>query len=171
MNWKHYTARVRIVDTHNVRLEIYDTENNRISEPGGAFGLSPDERFKIRGLHHKARSRNICKDDIKELGGRLFLALFDEGLRREFLEVYRRAQEESAFLRLELDIDELRFTGEASLPCELMYCHRDNLWLAAVPHITLVRRRAMAHVPGTITLKPGERLRIAMAVASPSDLG
>jgi hypothetical protein len=29
----------------------------------------------------------------------------------------------------------------------------------------------MAHVPGAITLRPGERLRIALAVASPSDLG
>jgi hypothetical protein len=171
MNWKYYTARIRIVDADNVRLEIYDTENNRISEPPGAFGLSPDERFKIRELHDKARTRNISKDDIKELGSLLFSALFDEGLRREFLEVSRKAQDENAFLRLELDINESLFTEEASLPWEYMYYHRDNLWLATGPHITLGRRRAMAHVPDTITLRPGERLRIALAVASPSDLG
>lgn len=50
MNWKYYTARIRIVDADNVSLEIYDTENNRISEPPGAFGLSADDRFKIREL-------------------------------------------------------------------------------------------------------------------------
>jgi hypothetical protein len=170
MSGKYYTVRIRIVDADNVCLEIHDTENNPISERGGAFGLSADERFKIRELHQKARSRNISKEDIKELGYHLFSTLFDEGLRREFLEFSRKAQNENAFLRLELDIDEVRFTEEASLPWELMYYRRENLWLAAVPHITLVRRRAMARVPEAIKLKPGERLRIALAVASPSDL-
>jgi len=170
MNRKYYTARISIVDAYNVRLEIRDVENNLIKEPAGAFGLNPDERFKIRELHDKARDRNISGDDIKELGSLLFSALFDKDLQREFLEVSRKARDENAFLRLELDIDETRFTAEASLPWELMYCRSENLWLATVPHITLVRRRAMAQAANNITLNPGERLRIALAVASPSDL-
>jgi hypothetical protein len=74
---------VSIVDAYDVRLEIRDTENNLIKEPVGAFGLYPDVRIKIRELHDKARGRNISQGDIKELGSRLFSALFDKGLQRK----------------------------------------------------------------------------------------
>jgi hypothetical protein len=172
MSWKYYTARIRIVDADNVRLEIYD---NRIREPGGAFCLSPDDRFKIRELQDKARMNDLDEASVEEFGKLLFSALFDEGLRREFLDIYQKAQQENALLRLELDVDERQLPEVAALPWEFMYLPPGELhgalWLATAPNMVFSRRRARWHVPEPIQLKIGERLRIAIAVAAPKDLG
>jgi hypothetical protein len=102
---------------------------------------------------------------VEELGELLFNVLFDQGLRREFLDVYQKAQQENAVLRLELDVDEHKLPEVAALPWEFMYLTPGKLhgalWLAAAPNMVFSRRRALWRIPGPIRLETGEPLRIA----------
>jgi hypothetical protein len=175
MTQKYYTIRIRIANIDNIHLDIFDTNNQLIREPSGGFGFKDNVRDRISELHEKARRNDLDGASVEELGKLLFSALFDEGLRREFLDIYQKAQQENALLRLELDVDERQLPEVAALPWEFMYVSPGELhgalWLATAPNIVFSRRRARWHVPEPIQLKIGERLRIAIAVAAPKDLG
>jgi hypothetical protein len=175
MSQKYYTIRIRIANVDSVSLEIRDVNYRVIKEPGGGFGFKDNVRDRILELHEKARLNELQEAEVEELGKLLFSALFDEGLRREFLDIYQKAQQENALLRLELDVDEQHLPEVAALPWEFMYLPPGELhgalWLATAPNMVFSRRRARWHVPEPIQLKIGERLRIAIAVAAPKDLG
>ncbi|MGD2089185.1 MAG: CHAT domain-containing protein [Candidatus Aminicenantes bacterium] len=175
MNQKYYTIRIRIANIDNIHLDIYDANNQLIMEPSGRFGFKDNVRDRISELHEKARGNDPDEARVEELGKLLFSALFDEGLRREFLDIYQKAQQENALLRLELDVDERQLPEVAALPWEFMYVSPGELhgalWLATAPNMVFSRQRARWHVPEPIQLKIGERLRIAIAAAAPKDLG
>jgi len=175
MTQKYYTIRIRIANVDSVFLEIHDVNDRVIKEPSGCFGFKDNVRDRILELHEKARGNDLDGASIEELGKLLFSALFDEGLRREFLDIYHKAQQENALLRIELDVDERQLQDIAALPWEFMYLPPGDLygalWLATAPNMVFSRRRARWHVPEPIQLKIGERLRIAIAVAAPKDLG
>jgi hypothetical protein len=175
MEQKYYTIRIRIANLENVRLDIYNPDNELIKEPTGHFGFKGDIRTQTLELHEKARQNEVDNSVIKELGELLFSVLFDQALCREFLDIYRKSQQENALLRLELDVDERQLPEVAALPWEFMYLPPGDLhgllWLATAPNLVFSRRRARWHVPEPIQLKIGERLRIAIAVAAPKDLG
>jgi hypothetical protein len=175
MNQKYYTIRIRIANVDNVFLEIRDVNDRVIKEPTGGFGFKDNVRSRVEALHEKTRLNELQGAEVEELGKLLFSALFDEGLRREFLDIYQKVQQENALLRLELDVDERQLPEVAALPWEFMYCPPGELhgalWLATAPNLMFSRRRARWHVPEPIQLKIGERLRIAIAVVAPENLG
>lgn len=175
MTQKYYNIRIRIANADNVQLEIYDTNHDLKGEPGGSFAFKGKNRTRIIELLGIACEGEISPPQVEELGALLFNVLFDQGLRREFLDVYQKAQQEDAVLRLELDVDEHKLPEVAALPWEFMYLAPGKLhgaiWLAAAPNMVFSRRRALWRIPGPIRLETGEPLRIALVVAAPKDLG
>jgi hypothetical protein len=175
MTQKYYNIRIRIANADNVQLEIYDTNHNLQGEPGGSFTFKDKNRTRIIELQEITREGRVSQHEVEELGELLFNVLFDEGLRRDFLDVYQKAQNENAVLRLELDVDEQRLPEVAALPWEYMYLSPGKLhgaiWLAAAPNMVFSRRRALWRIPGPVRLETGEPLRIALVVAAPKDLG
>ncbi len=175
MNQKYYTIRIRIANIDNIHLDIYDTNNQLIREPSGRFGFKDNVRNRVLEFNKKARRNDPDEASVEELGKLLFSALFDEGLRREFLDIYQKAQQENALLRLKLDVDERQLPEVAALPWEFMYLPPGKLhgplWLATATDIVFSRRQVRWNVPEPIQLKIGERLRIAIAVAAPENLG
>ncbi len=113
--------------------------------------------------------------EVRELGESLFTTLFDERLSREIFGFYEMARDEDALLRVELDVDEQQLPDVAALPWEFMRVPSDagygTVWLGTAPDLVFSRRRARWTAPKPILLKPGERLRIALAVAAPDELG
>jgi hypothetical protein len=134
MTQKYYTLRIRVANADNVRLDILDPSNRLIGEPVGKAGFNDQTRSRILHLHERARSGDIPGEEMEELGGLLFSALFDRDLQREFLNYYDAARKENTFLRLELDVDERSMPEAAAFPWESMCVPKggDNgaLWLA-----------------------------------------
>lgn len=172
---KYTTIRIRIANRENVRLEIHDSNHRLVGEPSGGLGLKNEALSRIMEIHGDARSGNLSAPDVEELGTLLFSALFDEGLRREFFNCYETARQDGSLLRLELDVDEHQLPDAAVLPWEFMYVPAGELhgalWPAAEPNMVFTRRRALWRAPEPVRLNVGERLRIALAVAAPDDLG
>lgn len=175
MTQKYYNIRIRIANADNVQLEIYDTNHDLLGEPPGSFTFKGKNRTRIIELQGITQEGRISTPEVEELGKLLFNVLFDQGLRREFLDVYQKAQQENAVLRLELDVDEQRLPEVAALPWEFMYLapgkFHGAIWLAADPNMIFSRRRAPWRIPEPVRLEPGEPLRIGLVVAAPNNLG
>ncbi|MGE5344099.1 MAG: CHAT domain-containing protein [Candidatus Omnitrophota bacterium] len=173
-NQKYYTARIRISNMGGVLLEVQGTDGQFSNQSTGVFGYNK-VKVRVEELHEKARSNELNGAEVEELGELLFSALFDDGLRRDFLDIYQTAKAQNALLRLELDIDEEHLPEIAALPWEFMYMpgsqRSDSMFLATDPGMTLIRRRALWHIPEPIHFQHGENLRIAVAVAAPKDQG
>jgi hypothetical protein len=128
---KNYTVRIRIANIDSVSLEIRDVNNEVIKEPAGVLGYKDSVQARVGELHEKARLNELQGAEVEELGKLLFYVLFDEGIRRDFIDIYRRAQQEKVLLRVELDIDERQLPGIAALPWEFMYLTLTNSRTAA----------------------------------------
>lgn len=174
MSQSYYTWRIRISSRDHVQAEIYDPNNDLIAEPFGKLDFNSQTEARIQELCQIAHEGRLM-DLAGELGDRLFDALFDAGLRRDLFNLYRQARRERALLRLELDVDERELPSIAALPWEFMRvpsaAEYRALWLATSPDLIFSRRRACWNVPKPLQLKAGERLRLAVAVADPNDLG
>jgi hypothetical protein len=174
MNQKYCRLRVRIAGSERVSLEIRDWDDKQ-KEYAGDLGYKDENRSRILELHHAARKGELSGPGVEELGKRLFSVLFAERLRREFLEIYRKAGNENAMLRLELEVDEVGYPEIASLPWEFMYAPPEadggGIWLATAPNMVFSRRRVEGEISDAIKLAKGERLRIALAVSAPEGLG
>ncbi|OEU53183.1 MAG: hypothetical protein BA861_11575 [Desulfobacterales bacterium S3730MH5] len=174
---KYYTYVIHITNRDSVRVEARDPDNNLIGQPSGAFACKGETQTRIQKLHQFALDGELKGHGVKELGEKLFNALFDEGLRHNFFGFYKRVCDEDAFLRIELDVDERQLPYIAALPWEFMRVPFDagygEVWLGTAPHLVFSRRRAHWIMPKPIQLKANERLRIAIAVADPrnGDLG
>jgi hypothetical protein len=175
MRQKYYTLRIQIAGSQRVILETRDFENRSINEVAGSLGFTKKNRTRITELHDAARRAELNDKGVEELGTLLFSILFDDNLRREFLDVFRKAASEDALLRVELDVDEVGYPDIASMPWEFMYvppaADCGALWLATAPSVVFTRRRIMGKVPEPVQLDKGERLRIALAVSAPVSLG
>ena len=175
MTAKYITIRIRIANRETVRMEIYGDGTGLSGEPTGQLNLNPESIFQIKILHHAAINGEISEPDVKRLGELLFSSLLDEKLKHEFLNLYHKAQQENAVLRMELDVDERTLPGLAVLPWEFMHvpssADHGSFWPATAPNVVFSRWRSLRHFPEPIQLKLGERLRIAMAVAAPQDEG
>jgi hypothetical protein len=177
-----YTYRIRVAgESTGVQAEIRDPQENVRGEPSGNFRYQ-DYQERIEALAGKAFAGKadkyvLVKREIRELGEALFNALFDPELRTSFLTWYDRVVhgENGGLLRVELDVDERRSARLAALPWEFLCVPQNqitgSLWLATAPRLIFSRRRALWNPAAPIQLEPGEKLRIAMAVAAPQDLG
>lgn len=175
MNIDCYSYHIRITDRESVRVEKRDPDNNIIGEPSGRFDYTGETKVRIQNLHQAACSGELLESEVRELGERLFLVLFDETLRRDFFDLYQKVLDEEVLLRLELDVDENQLFDIAALPWEFMHVPVEigygNVWLGTNPNLVFSRRRVRWIAPKPVLLKTNERLRIAVAVAAPGDLG
>jgi len=175
MEQRYYTYRVCITDRERVRVSKYDPQYHLRGEPTGGFGYRDELEERIKELHQAASSDELTdRNSLKELGEALFVALFDEALHIDFISYYREARRNSAILRLELDVDESQLPDVAALPWEFMRTpdkprHR-TFWLGTASDLVFSRRCGLWEAADPIRLEPGERLRIALAVAEPQGL-
>ena len=174
---EYYTYRLRLNTDNHVRAEKRSPTNAVLGEPAGQFRYNGDLKRLIDNLSQKAHENQLKSDEqSKQLGEALFEALFDDGLRNDFVTLYNQAvHHEHKMLRLELDINEALMPDVAALPWEFMRlpqkANLGTLWLGSATDVIFSRRRAQWFMPRPIQLQPGEKLRIALAVAAPSNLG
>lgn len=172
----YYTYRVCIANPERVQVEKQDLQGKSLGSPSGTFGYKGPLRQQIDALVQVARNDEL--EDaarVKELGEALFKALFDDALCHDFVTFYNRAVHvEDKLLRVELDVDEHELPEVAALPWEFMRlptsANLGTIWLGTAPDMIFSRRRAQWYPPQPIQLEPDEKLKIALAVAAPSDL-
>jgi len=115
--------------------------------------------------------------NVRALGEALFKALFGNILHYDFVNLYEKVVHiENKRLRIELDIDEAQLPEVAALPWEFMCVPEEAqlgiLWLGTDPNLIFSRRRGAQWLPvSPIELKEDERLRLALVIAAPENLG
>jgi hypothetical protein len=170
----YYTYHIRIANSNNVQVQKLDPNDKDLGQPYGRFGYKGKTRIRIQALHLAAHRGELADQEVQELGEKLFTALFDPVLRRDFFVLYEQVLHERALLRLELDVDERELPEVASLPWEFMCVPPGEdygaVWLGTDPNLIFSRRRANWKIPEPILLKEGECLRIALVVAAPGRL-
>jgi hypothetical protein len=160
-----------------VQAEVRDQYSNTLAEPNGALRYQGPQQAELQQLVTAAYDQTLAKGDgVKALGEALFNTLFDDGLRQDFLTRYNQVvHAEGQMLRIELDVDEAQLPEIAALPWEFMRvptsANMGTLWLSTAPKLIFSRRRAQWHVPQPIQLAVGEKLRIALVISAPDDLG
>ncbi|BAY89548.1 MULTISPECIES: CHAT domain-containing protein [unclassified Tolypothrix] len=176
MNKGYYTYRIRIANVERVQVEKWDAQHKLLGEPSGVFRYQ-DNLEEIKSLINTARNDEIKNSKQARLIGEvLFNSLFDDTLRQDFVNFhFQVVQQQSQLLRIELDIDEQGMPEIAALPWEFM-CLPGNanlgeIWIATDPNLVFSRRRAQWHPAPPIQLEQGEKLRIALAIASLQELG
>ncbi len=177
MSNAYYTYRIRLANYGSVKVEKRDLNNQSLGDPEGKFGYANELRQTIDKLVIEAQADALTDDEpVKALGEALFDALFDDVLRQDFVGFYQQVVvTEDRILRIELDVDEASMPEVAALPWEFMRvpskANLGVLWLGTTPKVVFSRRRAQWFPAKPIQLAPNEKLRIALAVAAPSDLG
>lgn len=174
---EYYTYRLRLNTDNIVRVEKRSPTSAVLGEPAGQFRYNGELKRLIDNLSQKAYENQLKSDEqSKQLGEALFDTLFDDVLRNDFVTLYNQVvHHEHKMLRLELDINEALMPEVAALPWEFMRlpqrANLGTLWLGSATDVIFSRRRAQWFMPRPIQLQPGEKLRIALAVAAPSNLG
>ncbi|MBD2492434.1 CHAT domain-containing protein [Aulosira sp. FACHB-615] len=176
MDKSYYTYRIRIANFERVQVEKKDAQHQLLGEPSGVFRY----RNNLEEIHSQintARNGEIKNSkQARQVGEVLFNTLFDDTLRQDFVNFhFQVVQQERQLLRVELDIDEQGMPEIAALPWEFMYLpgstHSNELWIATDPNLVFSRRRSQWHPAPPIQLEQGEKLKIALAIAAPQDLG
>ncbi|HSH04867.1 MAG TPA: CHAT domain-containing protein [Anaerolineae bacterium] len=170
---EYYTFRVRIANRNRVVAEKLDLKGG-VEEEVGKFRYDM-YGTDIEALSEKGRQGELSAAEVKKLGELLFQVLFDDVVRTRFKDLYEKAvHTEKKVLRLELEIDERELAAVAAWPWEFLrlpsHLNEGTMWLGTTPNIVFSRYR-VGRKPDSIILAEGEKLRIALVVAAPSDLG
>ena len=114
-------------------------------------------------------------NNIIKLGDTLFDALFDNGLRQDFLGYYQEIVEQNhQKLNIVLEINESAMPEVVALPWEFMRIpqkyHQGNIFFATDSHLTFSRSRynSLKEKPQYAQLEKEEKLKIALVVARPA---
>lgn len=176
MDKSYYTYRIRIANFERVQVEKKDAQHQLLEEPSGVFRYK-NNLEEIHSQINTARNGEIKNSkQARQVGEVLFNTLFDDTLRQDFVNFhFQVVQQERQLLRVELDIDEQGMPEIAALPWEFMYLpgntYSNELWIATDPNLVFSRRRSQWHPAPPIQLEQGEKLKIALAIATPQDLG
>jgi hypothetical protein len=174
MNQSYYTYRIRVTNLSAIRAERYGPNYEDLGEISGFFDYE-GHKERIRELHKLGYEGNLKSDEVEDLGECLFRALLDERIRLDFFQILNKARSVNSLLRIEIDLDEGSFPELAALPWEFMRVPSEEgyseTWLATAPDLIFSRRRAFWTPPSPINLRDNERLRVALAVAAPAELG
>lgn len=176
MDKTYYTFRIRLANHEFVRVEKRNERQQTIGELSRPFRYK-EKREQINTLLQPVFTNELNNSQqVRKLGEVLFEAIFDDVLRQEFLNFYQDAvRDKKQFLRIELDIDEQAMPDMAALPWEFMClpasANLGDRWLGTDPNLVFSRRRALSHPTNQIQLEKGEKLRIALAISAPKDLG
>jgi hypothetical protein len=172
-----YTYRIRIANRERVQVDKLNPNKQSLGQPDGLFGYHGALRQEIDNLVNQSHAGSLQENGVvKALGEALFNALFDAGLRQDFVSTYNQVvHDEHKLLRIELDIDEAQLPDVAALPWEFMRvpaaANLGVIWLSTATNLVFSRRRSHWFAPRAMQLPPGEKLRIGVAVAAPPDLG
>jgi formylglycine-generating enzyme required for sulfatase activity len=172
----YYTFRIRLANHELVRVEKWDERHQSKGEPSRPFRYK-EKLEQINTLLQPVLTNELNNSQqVRKLGEALFEAIFDDVLRQEFLNFYQEAvRDKKQLLRIEIDVDEQTMPEVAALPWEFMCfpasAHLGDRWLGTDPNIVFSRRRALWHSADPIQLENSEKLRIALAISAPKDLG
>lgn len=175
MSKSYFTYRICVKNQHNVEIDKYAPQNQPLGRSLGKFCYQENEE-EVKRLLQIADNNKLNEEQSRQLGEALFNSLLDPVLRQDFINFhFKYVQEEKQLLRIELDIDEQEMPEIAALPWEFL-CLPENanqgtVWLSTDPNLVFSRRRALWNPAKPIQLAPKEKLRIALAIASPQDLG
>jgi CHAT domain len=176
MSKAYCTYRIQLTNNNRVQIEKIDAQHQSLGKPRGVL------RYREK-LSELIPLLQLVKDGVvndsgqtRLLGELLFDVLFDDGLRPDFVSFYHKVvQQDKQLLRVELDIDEEEMPEVASLPWEFMCLpEKKNLgtiWVGTLPNLVLSRQRSQWNPAQPIQLEQNEKLRIALLVSAPSDLG
>ena len=176
MDKTYYTYRIRVANHGRVQVEKWNAQHQLLGEPFGVFRYK-DKQEDLNSLVQIALSNELKNSkQARVLGEALFDALFDNTLGQDFVNFHVQVvQQESQLLRVELDIDEQGMPEIAALPWEFMClpgsANLGEIWMATDPNLAFSRRRVQWHPAPPIQLQQGEKLRIALAIAAPQELG
>ncbi|NEP13953.1 MAG: CHAT domain-containing protein [Symploca sp. SIO2C1] len=173
----YYTYRIRIANRDRVQVEKWDAQHQDLGQPSGILRYQ-EQWEEIASLWEMSHQLGALNDygKARRLGEALFDLLFDEVLRQDFVNFYFQVvQKDKQLLRIELDIDEQGMPEVAALPWEFTClpesANLGEIWLGTDPNLIFARRRYQWHPAPAIQLNPGEKLRIALAIAAPTNLG
>ena len=174
MDKTYYTFRIQLANDELVRVEKWDNCHQFRGEPSRPFRYK-EKQAEIESLLALTNELNNSQQ-ARKLGEALFEAIFDDVLCQEFVNFYQEAvRNKQQLLRIELDVDEKRMPEVAALPWEFMClpasANLGDRWLATDPNLVFSRRRALWHPAKPIQLAEDEKLRIALAISAPQDLG
>jgi hypothetical protein len=177
MDKAYHTYRIEIVSSERVRFEKRDGQNKVLEERPPSQLRYQEKLEEITELLDSAREGTLGEpSDVRRLGEALFDSLFaNEALCEDFVRFYTEVvQHKKQFLRIELDIDEEIMPDLAALPWEFMCLparfNQQEIWFGTNPNIVFSRHRALWVAPPPIQLAKDEPLKIALVVASPSNL-
>lgn len=178
MDKAYHTYRIEVVSKERVRFEKRDGQNKVLEERPPSPLRYQENQEAITELADRARDNALNEaNDVRQLGEILFDTLFaNEALSEDFVRFYTEVvQHKKQFLRVELDIDEHVMPDLAALPWEFMCLparfNQQEIWFGTDPNIVFSRHRALWVSPPPIPLAKDEPLKIALVVASPSNLG
>jgi tetratricopeptide (TPR) repeat protein len=172
----YYTFRIRLANDQLVRVEKWNDRPELRGEPSRPFRYKEKLELITPLLQPVLSNELNNSQQARKLGEALFEAIFDEVLCQEFLNFYQEAvRDKKQLLRIELDVDEQTIPEVAVLPWEFMClpaaANLGDRWLGTDPNIVFSRRRALWNPAPPIQLEKGEKLRIALAISAPKDLG
>lgn len=172
----YYTYRIRVANDDRVQVQKWNYQHESKGEPSGELRYK-EKQEEIQNLLQIVGNNELKNSkQARTLGEALFDVLFDSTLRQDFVNFhFQVVQQEKQLLRVELDIDEQGMPELAALPWEFMclpaIANLGEIWIGTDPNLVFSRRRAQWNPAPPIQLKPGEKLRIALAIAAPKDLG
>lgn len=175
MSKKYFIYKVCIKNNKEIYIEKYDDRHNSLGQPSGKFCYQKKQQ-SIKSILEVAKENKLNRTHSCQLGELLFSSLFDPVLSQDFINFYVKVvQQEQKLLRIELDIDEKEMPEIAALPWEFLRLpanlNQGTVWLATDPNLAFSRRKALWNPARSIQLAPGEKLRIGLAIAAPTDLG
>jgi hypothetical protein len=178
MTKAYYTYRIQIANQERVEVQKWNTQHQLLGEPSGSFGYRNQQDEITKKIQSTQQSHQTDTGTLRSLGETLFNTLFDDVLRQDFVNFYHQVIQDKQLLRIELDIDERVLPEIAAIPWEFLClpasANLGNIWIGTDPNIAFARRRTQWIMAPSIQVEPGERLRIALAIANPtgsSDLG
>jgi hypothetical protein len=176
MNKTYRIYRIEIVSDERVKFEKRDGENRVLEEKPPKALKYKEKNEEIDDLVKSASNRTLTEaSEVRLLGETLFDILFaSDADIQNFVSFYKEAVDAKQFLRVELDIDEEIVPDLAALPWEFMCLparfNQQEIWFGTDPNIVFSRHRALWVSPEPILLTKDEPLKIALVVASPSNL-
>ena len=175
MTKAYCTYRICVANYDRVQVKKWDSQHQPLGEPYGIFSYEKLEEIKplleVAGNNDLKESSNT-----RAIGEGLFNILFDNVLRQDFVNFYYQVvQTYKQLLQVELDIDEHRMSDVAALPWEFTClpgsANSGEIWLGTDPNLIFTRRRSQWNSAPAIQLNLDEKLRIALAIAAPINLG
>ncbi len=178
-----------LISEQAVLVETFDPVGAPLINPHGALQWDAARRAQVLDLASRALpgENRLAPAELELLGGLLFKTLFEDSLAARLVDFFKQyiQPEPDVLLRIELQFllagqpaagalaapPSASLAELAALPWEFMLLPVDSgvgpLRLCSDARLALVRLVGLDQAPRSLNLKPGEKLRIGLAVAAP----